>query len=155
MTSPLRRQVTEQILGPPAVAHQARRVSLVVEQVDGGLRVSSPQARGWAAVARNQRELLAAIQCAFTEVQVASYAAWKGEVYDLDALTDVVPGDPDTELRQRPRRRDRTVRSDIRHPSEWARLDDGRWRSPAGRIFREDTPMVQRVIENRRLLGIE
>jgi hypothetical protein len=130
-------------------------VNLVVETLpSGGVRVSSPQARGWAAVARNPHELARALQMAFTEVTVAGYAAWKGEVYDQDALTDVDPTDPRTALPPPTRTRNRITRSDARNPADWKRLDDGRWRSPGGRYYGDDTQLVQRVRANRRALGI-
>jgi hypothetical protein len=148
-------QIEPTPMGPPPVPHQVRSISVRVEQLDGALRISSPSARGWAAVARNAPELLRAINALYVEVQVASYAAWKGQVYDLDELTDVDPDDPATHLRHPARRRDRRTRSDIRDPRDWKQLDDGRWRSPAGRTYRPDTMLVQRVVENRRLLGLE
>jgi hypothetical protein len=135
--------------------HQVRAVSLVVETLpDGAVRVSSPQARGWAGVARNPGELARVVASAFTEAQVAAYAAWKGQLYDLDELTDVDPGDPTTALPTPPKRRNRMVRSDAQHPADWKRLEDGRWRSPGGRVYREETQLVQRVMANRRALGI-
>lgn len=161
MSGPLRRQGETHVpganpLGAASVPHQVREVTMRIETLpDGGIRMSTPQARGWAAVAHNDRELARAILSAFTEAQVAAYAAWKGQVYDLDALTDVDPQDPATALPDAPRRRDRTVRSDTRHPADWARLDDGRWRSPGGRVYQETSQLVQRVIANRRALGIE
>lgn len=159
MTGPLRRQGethTPGALGLSRAGHQVRQVSITVEQLpEGGVRVSTPQARGWAAVARSQAELARAVSMAFTEVQIASYSRWKGEVYDLDALTDVDPTDPATALSTTPRPRNRLIRSDAQHPGDWARLEDGRWRSPAGRHYKEESQLVQRVIAKRRALGIE
>lgn len=134
---------------------QVRAVSLVVETLpDGAVRVSSPQARGWAGVARNPSELARVVASAFTEVQVAAYAAWQGQLYDLDELTDVDPGDPTTALPTPPKRRNRTVRSDAQHPADWQRTEDGRWRSPGGRYYRDGCQLVERVKANRRALGI-
>jgi hypothetical protein len=158
MTGPLRRQGESHVpggLGMSRAGHQVRAVSLVVETLpDGAVRVSSPQARGWAGVARNPGELARVVASAFTEAQVAAYAAWKGELYDLDELTDVDPGDPTTDLPVPPKRRNRMVRSDAQHPADWRRTEDGRWRSPGGRYYREETQLVQRVMANRRALGI-
>lgn len=158
MTGPLRRQGETHVpggLGMSRAGHAVRAVSLTVERLpDGAMRVSSPQARGWAGVARTQDELARIVASAFTEAQVAAYAAWKGELYDLDELTDVDPGDPTTALPIPPKRRNRMVRSDAQHPADWKRTEDGRWRSPGGRIYREETQLVQRVIANRRALGI-
>lgn len=159
MTGPIRRQGETHVpgnLGMSRAGHQVRAISLMVEMLpDGGVRVSSPQARGWAGVARNQGELARVLASAFTEAQVAAYAAWKGQLYDLDELTDVDPGDPTTALPAAPRRRNRMVRSDALHPADWRRVEDGRWRSPGGRFYREGTQMVNRVRANRRALGIE
>lgn len=131
-----------------------RGLQLRVEQLpEGGVRLSTPQARGWAAVAKTDSELARAVLSAFTEVQIAAYSAWKGQVYDLDALTDVDPTDPATAL-PAPPRRNRSTRSDVAHPSEWARLPDGRWRSPRGRVYGPDSQLVRRVVQNRRAIGI-
>jgi hypothetical protein len=158
MTSPIRRQGETHVpgtLGAARTGHQVRAVNLRVETLpSGGVRVSSPQARGWAAVARTPHELANVLQAAFTEAQVASYAAWKGEVYDLDAMTDVDPTDPRTALPAPTRTRNRITRSDARNPADWKRLEDGRWRSPGGRVYGDDTQLVQRVRANRRALGI-
>lgn len=158
MTEPIRRQGETHVpgtLGARRAGHQVRAVNLVVESLPGGVvRVSTPQARGWSGVARNPHELANVLQAAFTEVSVASYAAWKGEVYDLDAMTDVDPSDPKTAIPTPARARNRLTRSDARHPADWKRLDDGRWRSPAGRFYSEDTQMIQRVKANRAALGI-
>lgn len=158
MTGPLRRQGETHVpggLGMSRAGHQARAVQLVVETLpDGAVRVSSPQARGWAGVARNPGELARVVASAFTEVEVAAYAAWKGQLYDLDEMTDVDPADPTTALPTPPKRRNRTVRSDAQHPADWRRLEDGRWRSPGGRVYRPETQLVQRVMANRRALGI-
>jgi hypothetical protein len=159
VTGPLRRQGETHVPGahalPPRVPHQVRELNLRVEPLPGGgVRVSTPQARGWAAVAKSESELARAVLSAFTEVQIAAYSAWKGQVYDLDALTDVDPADPKTALPAPPVRRNRTTRSDVAHPSEWARLPDGRWRSPRGRVYGPESQLVRRVVQNRRALGI-
>jgi hypothetical protein len=158
VSGPLRRQGETHVpgaLGMARAGHQVHQVNITVESLpDGGMRVTTPQARGWAATARNQEQLAHAVSMAFTEVSIASYARWKGEVYDLDELTDVDPGDPTTALPTTPRRRNRLIRSDAQHPGDWARVQDGRWRSPAGRFYKEDSQLVQRVIAKRRALGI-
>jgi hypothetical protein len=158
VTSPIRRQGethTPGTLGVARSGHRVRALSLRVEMLpEGGVRVSSPQARGWAAVARTPHELAKVLARAVTEVEVASYAAWKGEVYDLDAMTDVDPDDPSTALPAPLRRRNRLTRSDARNPADWKRLDDGRWRSPGGRVYGDQTQLVQRVRANRLALGI-
>lgn len=154
----IRRQVETHVPGlmPRAAPtrNQIRALDLKVETLaDGMLRVSTPLARGWAAVARNPFELARAIQAAFTEAQMASYARWKGEAYELDLATDVVPGDAlaaavrSTEFKHR-------TRSDTHSPADWCPMPDGRWRSPSGRAYRPDTPIVRNVVSARVRLGI-
>lgn len=140
--------------GAPA----AQRVRTIPLQVDclpsGGYRLSSPLARGWAAVARTHGELAKAIQQAYVEVTVASYARAKGEAYDLDAMTMQVSGDP---LAAMPPRRIRGARSERRQTydvEDWTRLEDGRWRSPSGRAYREDTALVRNVRAKRDARGL-
>lgn len=162
MTGFIRRQGETHVpgphpIGPAPTPHQVREVTLQIESLGPGkVRVSTPQARGWAAVATNPFELTRAVNAAFTEAQIASHSTWKNQVYDLDGLTEVDPNDPKTALNQRrPRRQRGPIRSDIHHPGDWQRLEDGRWRSPGGRIYREETQLVQRMIENRRLIGMD
>lgn len=158
MTQQIRRQVeTHRPGNMPAAAptrNQVRALELRVESLPGGmLRVSTPLARGWAAVARTPMELVRAVQGAFVEAQAASYARWKGESYDLDEATEVVPGDPlaaavrATEFRHR-------TRSDIHSPADWTPLEDRHWRAPNGRTYRPDTKIVRNVIAARVRLGI-
>lgn len=143
------------VSGAAQVRNQVRTITLTVDTLpDGSLRFSTPSARGWAAVARTQPEVTRAIQGAFTEAQVAAYAAWRGTQYDLSALTDHVPGD--AMAPPRPKRRTRRPRGgdgwgygqqrpDVHLPTEWTELPDGRWRSPGGRTYRADAAQVQRV----------
>lgn len=125
-------------------------ISLTVEATPSGrYRLSTPHARGWAAEVGNQTELARAVAMAFTEVSVASYSRAKSTPYDLDALTERVEGDP---LANRPRTRSQVVgrpRRRTYHPAEWSRFEDGRWLSPGGRIYRENTRQVQGVIKAR------
>lgn len=129
---------------------RVRTISLTVEATPNGrYRLSTPYARGWAAEVGTQTELARAIATAFTEVTVASYARLKGTPYDLDALTERVEGDP---LANRPRTRARTgqrARRKTYHPGDWRKFEDGRWQSPSGRVYREDTRQVQGVIKAR------
>jgi hypothetical protein len=121
---------------------------------DGRLRISSPHARGWAAVASTPLDLAHVMRAAFNEVACASYALAKGQAYDLDQLTTHVPGDT---LAADPQRRVRTGRTTRRksHAVElWTRYTDGTWRSPSGRVYREDTKAVQNVIKKRREKGL-
>jgi hypothetical protein len=143
------------VSGAARTRNQVRTITLTVDSLpDGSLRVTTPTARGWAAVARSQADLARAVQGAFTEAQVAAYAAWRGTTYDLSEITDHVPGDPLAP--PRPKRRARRTRGgdgwgygqqrpDVHLPTEWTELPDGRWRSPGGRAYRADAAVVQRV----------
>ena len=147
------------ITGAANTAHQVRSINVRVEQLaDGKLRITTPTARGWAAVAANQPELARAIAGAFTEAQVAAYARWRGTQYDLDALTAHVPGDPlagrKPQRQKAGNKRARRTgegwsygqqRPDVHLPNEWAEQPDGRWRSPSGRMYRADAAQVVRV----------
>lgn len=153
------RAVPGQLKGPAPTAHQVREVSLRVESLPGGgMRVSSPQARGWAVVVRRPEELARAVSSAFLEAQVAAYARWRGERYELDDLTEPVRGDPMAPPRPRTRRRKNTAqvgwgstqqRPDSHDPAAWVKLPDGRWRSPTGKAWKPDTQVVRKVIARR------
>jgi len=149
---------------PPGVRHQVRAVTLQVEQLpDGRFRLSTPSARGWAAVGRNPNELGRAVAAAFVEAQCAAYARWRGQRYELDELTEPIPGDPMAP----PRRpvRPRTARQNVgwgrnqerpdTHPVEqWEALPDGRLRSPGGQVYQRDTVIGQRVIARAKRAGV-
>lgn len=149
---------------PPGVAHQVRAVTVRVEQLaDGRWRLSTPSARGWAAVGRSPNEIGRAVASAFVEAQCAAYARWRGERYDLDDMTEVVHGDPMAPP-QRPVR-PRTNRGNVgwgrnqdrpdQHPVErWERMPDGRLRSPAGHVYRPDSVIGQRVLARAQRSGI-
>jgi len=122
------------------------------------MRVSTPQARGWAVVVRRPEELARAVSSAFTEAQVAAYARWRGERYELDELTEPVKGDPMAPPRPRARRRKNSGqvgwgtnqrRPDSHDPAAWEKMPDGRWRSPSGKAWKPDTPVVQKVVARR------
>lgn len=152
--TPLSSPRAGELPGAAATRHQVRTINLVLETLpDGRLRVSTPLARGWAAVASNQGELVRAVQAAFTEVQLASYARWKGETYELDEMTEVVADDPLAAPTRTMHFSNRMVRSDIHHPADWQPLSDGTWRSPKGRIYQADSQAVQRVRAKLHLLG--
>lgn len=138
------------VTGAAPIRNQVRAVLLRVETLSSGqIRVSTPQARGWARTVRTRDELAMAIQQAFTEAQVASYAAWRGEAYDLDAMTEVDNTHP---LAAATRTRDFTVRArtDVHNPDDWVPMPDGRWRSPGGRLYGADTDAVRKVLAKRR-----
>jgi hypothetical protein len=138
------------VTGAAPIRNQVRVVHLRVETLASGkLRVSTPQARGWARTVHTRDELAMAIQQAFLEAQVASYATWKGEAYDLDAMTDVDESNP---LTAATRTRNFTVRTrtDVHNPDDWVPMPDGKWRSPGGRIYKADTDAVRKVLAKRR-----
>lgn len=145
--------------GAAPVRNQTRAALVRVESLPGGrLRLSSPQARGWAAVVSTRDELVRAIGQAFTEVQVASYAAWRGEPYDLDAMTLVDDQDPlaasavAVDMTGTTKRNVR--RSDVHKVTDWKPIGNGKWRSPSGREYREETQAVQAVLAKRRAMGL-
>lgn len=118
-------------------------ISLTVEAIASGrYRLSSPHARGWAAEVGNQPELARAIATAFREVSVASYARAKNTPYDLE----VTPGRADGSSPNQPRTK---ARRKTYHPGDWSKFEDGRWQSPSGRVYRENTRQVQGVIKAR------
>jgi hypothetical protein len=159
------RSVPGQLKGPAPQPHQVRSLDLRVEALPTGqLRISTPAARGWAAVVRTQGELSRALSEAFTEAQCAAYARWRGERYELDDLTEPVAGDPMAPARRAPRRnrasgetgygRNHQRRPDTLSPEAWVKRADGKWVGPAGTAWREDTQMVQRVLARRRAAGL-
>lgn len=137
---------------PPRPTHQrVRAIALQVETLDSGrIRISSPHARGWATVARTPSQLFAAIQEAYREVTIAAYARAQGKTYDLDQLTTRVPGDPLADGAPARERVPRRTRRKSHDPANWTRMDDGRWMSPTGRAYREDSRVVQDVLTRRR-----
>lgn len=134
------------------------RVSTIVVQVDalpdGRIRVSSPHARGWASAARTPVELARAVREAFHEVAVSSVARANHLPYDLDQLTSQVEGDLLAGGQQRRVRSTRGSRRPAHPPEAWERMEDGRWRSPSGRAYRENTTAVQSVLRKRQALGL-
>lgn len=148
----------QRVHGPAHTRNQVRSVALRVDEIaPGKLRLSSPYARGWTRVVTSQRELAVALAEAFTEVQIATYAAWRGEAYDRDVETPVWRDDPDPLVAAAPLVAPvrREGRSDIHDPRDWTPIGDKQWRSPGGRVFREDTAAVQRVLDKRRKLGLD
>lgn len=151
-------------VGPARVPHQVRTLVINVEMLPEGVRVSTPTARGWAAVAKDHQSLGRAVTAAFTEAQVAAYAHAHGQVYDLDVLTAAVPGDPMAPARARTRKRPvgesstgwsgGQRRPDTHDPADWACTETGDWVSPAGRTYRKGTMMANQVEARRRRAGL-
>lgn len=123
-----------------------RYLHLTVEFLDSGeLRISTPQARGAAAVVRGPDRLWHGVDYLRTEAAIAAYARWRGVNSDLDELTD--PTDPTEPRRLRPcTPRENAgddsevsygirgvVRPDQHHPGGYTPNPDGSWTSPGGR----------------------
>lgn len=145
MSSPLPR---------PRPRDRVRVLPLQAERLeDGTLRISTPMARGWAGHARTTHDLARVLDTAFTEATIAGYAQAHGQVYDLDAMTTQVANDP---LAGSPQRRQRgAVARRAAHPPEaWSMLDDGSWRSPAGRTYSADSKIVALVRARRAEKGL-
>lgn len=109
----------------------------------GRLRFTTPLARGWVRVASDPEDIAKALAEARVEVQLARYAAARGEEYDKD-----VDAEP-SELHPLVASMVPRERGDIYDPRDWTPLPDGRWRSPSGRTFRGDAQVVQRVKARR------
>jgi len=141
-------------LPPPPERARVRQLNLQAELLPGGgVRFSTPMARGFAAVGRTPVEITRALLATFTEATVAGYAAAHGRVYDLDAMTTRVPGDTLADGPQRSQRG--AVARRAAHPPEaWAMQDDGTWRSPAGRTYQANSATVARVREARIRKGL-
>jgi hypothetical protein len=148
------------MIPPTTAAHRPRVISVQVEQLaDGSLRLSTPHARGWAAVAHDPVQLARGLEAAFLETSVAAYSRARREPYDLDALTSHQPGDP---LADRPQQRVRSrnpARRAAHSPAAWEKVtmedkSGAMWRSPGGRLYREDTQAVRNVVAKRRGMGL-
>lgn len=136
----------QRVRGPAETRNQVRSVMVRVDALGNGrLRISTPGARGWARTVSTRDELNRAVGEAFVEAQVASYARWRGEAYDHDAMSEVDPSSPMTAAATRIERSQRVGRSDVHDPREWTPLPDGSMRSPSGRVFGADTDAVRKV----------
>jgi hypothetical protein len=154
-------------MGARQPRRDARYVELQLQRLDDGrLRVSTPQARGHATIAKGPDQLWHAVAAAFREATIAGYAMFHGVPYDLDALTD--PTDPTEPKRRRPRTRREVngdasevsyghlaaVRPDQIHPAEFTPNPDGSWTSGrSGRTFR-DPKKIQSLIIRRARMGL-
>lgn len=58
---------------------------LRISRTPAGLHITSPQLPGWTAVARGPVPIAQAVDAGFTELACATYAAKRGETYDLTA----------------------------------------------------------------------
>ena len=139
---------------PPPGGRIPTAIMMMIEPLpSGGYRLSTPHARGWAAHVRTPTQLAQGMQQAFNEVQVSAYARAHSQVYDLDSLTAQVGGDP---LAGKPVTREQKPRRGRRShsPADWQMTDNGSWKSPKGRVYREHTQVVQRVLAARQRLGL-
>lgn len=143
-STPTRRSAGD-LHGPANVPHQVREITVRIEQLpDGRWRLTQPRVAGWAAAARTPGEVAAALRQGFTEAQVAAYSDWRGHVYDA-----AIP----TYRRSRPAGRTRR-RRDVYAATEWRLHEDGRWISPKGHKYPEQTQAVQNVIKERQSMGL-
>jgi hypothetical protein len=137
--------------------HQPTAINLTVENLpDGRFRLSSTQARGWAHVGRTSRDLALGVRAAFTEVQVAAYSHARGEVSDLDVMTEHRPGDP---LAGSPVQRRRRLGGNAPYsPAQWQKTTTSeglvRWRSPMGRLYRPDSQQAMLIVKKREALNL-
>lgn len=140
----------------------ARHIQLNLKTLDSGqVRVSTPQARGWATVARGPDQLWHAVRAAFAQASLAGHAAWTGTGYGPDELT--AADDPTEPAPRRPPRvepregvswaRNAAARPDVADPAEWLPLPDGAWLSPSGRRYRS-ARIIGPVIARRAALGL-
>jgi hypothetical protein len=135
-----------QQLGPAPIRNQVKAITVKIEALPGGLRISTPTTQGWAAFARNEAQLVAAVRAAFTEAQIAAYAQWRNGTYDLadtvsrDDPDPLVAAAPNEIRRPRPK-----VRRDQYNPADWVVRSDGRYQSPSGRSYAPDSTMARRI----------
>jgi hypothetical protein len=151
-------QFDQPLRGAAPTRNQVRSVALQVDEIaPGKLRLSSPYVRGWSAVVSTRDELVRAVAAAFTEVQIASYARWRGQGYDRDVETPAWRDDGDPMVATTPRvdRSDRDGRNDVHDPRDWVPLEDGRMRAPSGKVFGANTDAVRRVRIKRQRLGLD
>lgn len=143
--------------------------ALTVERTtSGGVRVTCPDAPGWAATARTPMELAHAITAGWREADVASYAQQRGQMYDLRAhdlaATELsvegvqLPAD-DAEREEMVLALSSSARgpgatSKRADPLSWQPQPNGTWMSPSGRTYGATTQVVQRVVALRQEMGV-
>ena len=147
MSAPAIRHSTGDLRGPAPVPHQVREIVVKVEQrPDGYWRLTLPWVPGWMAAARNPVEVVAGIRRGFTEAQIAAHSEWRGCDYDASVLA--------RRRRRAKRRLPSPNRSDVHDPRAWRISPDGRWISPAGNLYPEDSQAVRSVISKRLAMGL-
>ncbi len=138
-------------------AGRVRSVVVRIEDLPGGLlRVSAPGAQDWAAAVRSPHELARAIRAAFTEHDIAAYAAGHGRVYDGEPAALGVDARGGKPRKARPDRKPSARRrSDTYDPAAWRVDDVGRLVSPSGkRSYPATSWVAQRVIAQREAMGL-
>lgn len=129
----------------------ARSIPIVLDALpDGRVRLSSPLAANFVAVARTPHEMWRALRSVMTEAQVAGYAAWRGQHYDHDTRVPVRHQPPVAAVSWE---KGAVCRPDATHPAEWSPNEDGTWTSPSGRTYRSPR-MIDRLVEKRAALGL-
>lgn len=136
-----------ELQGPAPARRQIDEITMRVKQLDGGRwRFTQPRVPGWVAVGHRAPDVVQAIRQGFTEAQVAAYSDFRGHRSDLVS-------DAGEYRRSKPLRRSKR-RCDVYEVDAWRLDPDGRWVSPKGLRFREDRQVVQRVMEQRRRMGL-
>lgn len=150
-------------------ARLGSEAALTVERMtSGGVRVTCPEAPGWARTARTPIELAHALTEGWQEAEVASYAQQRGQTYDLlahdraalELATDglQLPADPGEreELVEQVANAARLpgATSKRADPLAWTPQSNGSWLSPSGRCYGATTQVVQRVLALRQEMGI-
>lgn len=152
--------------------HQVQQVTVTMTRTETGYLLESPALPGWAAHAHSITGLRDAVSKAFCEYEAANYARFRGVPYDAssfaaDSFDDPAPAiscppderrhpaePPVSEVPRIGWSKAATVRPDTHDPAAWTPLPDGRWLSPSGRRYREDTAMVAAVCARRTELGL-
>lgn len=142
------RQVSGELHGPADTSRQVRAITVRVEQLpDGRWRLAMPRVPAWAAAASNAAQLAVALRGAFREAQCAAYSDWRGHQYDAEVPMH-------RRRRNRPGHPPNVDRRDVHPPNAWRLAPDGRWVSPRGLLYPEDTDVVQKVMRRRHRLGL-
>lgn len=99
----------------------AQVLPVMLERTDRGVRITSPALPGWSCAATALQSIGACLDAAWTELQIASYAALRGAPYDAAHLAEAAAD-----------------------PEGWARQPDGSWTSPTGIRYAAGTPRAAR-----------
>lgn len=148
------------------------RITVTIERLPaGGLRFTMPGWDDWCAVGHGPFEIARAIDAAWVEADIATYARARGTIRDVEVWDDLLDHtrrpatdghtdpDPDSPPRRRHLRavqaeearaaRARVIATqgsrELRRAREWSRRADGMWCSPAGRWFHADSEHARRV----------